>query len=102
MKWKYTVSSWLIPIGITDHGTASIKVWNWNFTNMKHGYRHGLDIWYVDIDNKLRKYNVITDKWLYMITSASLVSYWYPTPTCVEHWNMPLMWSVGTEMSCLY
>jgi hypothetical protein len=28
MKWKYTVSSWLIPIGITDHGTASIKVWN--------------------------------------------------------------------------
>ncbi|WJX31628.1 hypothetical protein P8452_20038 [Trifolium repens] len=26
MKWKYTVSSWLIPIGITDHGTASIKV----------------------------------------------------------------------------
>ncbi|GAU31261.1 hypothetical protein TSUD_153360 [Trifolium subterraneum] len=25
MKWKYTVSSWLIPIGISDHGTASIK-----------------------------------------------------------------------------
>lgn len=26
MKWKYTVSSWLIPIGISDSGTASIKV----------------------------------------------------------------------------
>lgn len=32
MKWKYTVSSWLIPIGISDSGTASIKVWNLNFT----------------------------------------------------------------------
>lgn len=30
MKWKYTVSSWLIPIGISDSGTASIKVWSWN------------------------------------------------------------------------
>ncbi|CAK8565662.1 unnamed protein product [Lathyrus sativus] len=26
MKWKYTVSSWLIPVGISDSGTASVKV----------------------------------------------------------------------------
>jgi len=26
MKWKYTVSSWLLPFGISDSGTASIKV----------------------------------------------------------------------------
>ncbi|QCD78261.1 lipopolysaccharide-binding protein [Vigna unguiculata] len=26
MRWRYTVSSWLIPIGISDKGTASVKV----------------------------------------------------------------------------
>jgi len=28
MRWRYTVSSWLIPIGISDKGTASVKVHN--------------------------------------------------------------------------
>lgn len=28
MKWKYSVSSWLIPIGISDRGTATVKVLN--------------------------------------------------------------------------
>ncbi|XP_057431091.1 putative BPI/LBP family protein At1g04970 isoform X2 [Lotus japonicus] len=26
MKWRYSCSSWLIPIGISDSGTASVKV----------------------------------------------------------------------------
>ncbi|CAJ1964031.1 unnamed protein product [Sphenostylis stenocarpa] len=26
MRWRYTVSSWLIPIGISDKGTAIVKV----------------------------------------------------------------------------
>jgi len=26
LKWRYSVSSWLVPIGITDSGTATAKV----------------------------------------------------------------------------
>lgn len=26
LKWRYTVSSWLVPIGISDSGTATVKV----------------------------------------------------------------------------
>lgn len=26
IKWRYSCSSWLIPIGISDSGTASVKV----------------------------------------------------------------------------
>lgn len=28
MRWRYTVSSWLIPFGISDSGNASVKVRN--------------------------------------------------------------------------
>lgn len=26
LNWRYTVSSWLVPIGISDSGTATVKV----------------------------------------------------------------------------
>lgn len=26
LKWRYSVSSWLVPIGISDSGTATVKV----------------------------------------------------------------------------
>ncbi|TKY57351.1 putative BPI/LBP family protein [Spatholobus suberectus] len=26
LKWRYTISSWLVPIGISDSGTATVKV----------------------------------------------------------------------------
>ncbi|XP_004491439.1 putative BPI/LBP family protein At1g04970 [Cicer arietinum] len=39
LNWRYTVSSWLVPIGISDSGTATVKVENmqvWLTVNLRN------------------------------------------------------------------
>lgn len=40
MNWRYTVSSWLVPIGISDSGTATVKVLF--IFNILHSYLYSM------------------------------------------------------------